>query len=136
MDAIKAAIEWVANEGAGLFFGLFPLMLLGLGLLYLAWLLVGYLRASQIGLAEGEPMEAPIALPGPSSGATVAGAVPRGIPYCPVDNLQYPAGAIFCPRDETDLLVSCANCGATVRAADDACYRCGTRQTTAAVSTY
>ena len=31
-------------------------------------------------------------------------------------------------------LVSCANCGATIRAADESCYRCGTHATLATAS--
>jgi hypothetical protein len=135
MDAIRAAIEWIANESAGLALGLFPLMVLGILFLYLAWLVVGWLRASQVGLADAQPMETPIALPQLTE-SEATGPPPRGIPYCPLDQLRYAPGALFCPRDEADLLVSCANCGATVRAADEACYRCGTRQTTASVSTH
>ena len=54
---------------------------------------------------------------------------PRGVPYCPVDGLQYPPGARFCTQCEADLALSCANCGTTIRAADESCYRCGTRAT-------
>jgi hypothetical protein len=46
-----------------------------------------------------------------------------------VDGLQYPPGARFCTQCEADLALSCANCGTTIRAADESCYRCGTRST-------
>jgi hypothetical protein len=32
--------------------------------------------------------------------------------------------------------VSCANCGMTIRAADESCYRCGTRQIVVAESAH
>jgi len=60
--------------------------------------------------------------------------VPRGVAYCPNNGLRYPAGARFCTQCEADLLVSCANCGATIRAADESCYRCGTHATLAPAS--
>jgi len=44
-----------------------------------------------------------------------------------VDGLQYPAGARFCTVCERDLSLDCTNCGATLRAGDASCYRCGTR---------
>lgn len=131
LEAIREAIEWFASDSASLA-GLFPYAVLGIMFLYLAWLLVGYLRVSQVGLGGGHESEAPIPVAQlPDSAATEP---PRGIPYCPVDGLRYPADALYCARDETDLLVSCANCGTTVRAADDTCYHCGTHHTTADVS--
>ncbi len=66
--------------------------------------------------------------------ADLATTAPRGIPYCPVDGLQYPPGARFCIQDEAELLLACANCGTTIRAAAESCFRCGTRATTASVS--
>ena len=76
---------------------------------------------------------APAALPALPLPRSEDGAVdvPRGVAYCPNDGLRYPAGARFCTRCEAALLVSCANCGATIRAADEACYRCGTHATLA-----
>ena len=127
MDAIKQAIEWVSTSVGSLGATLFPFAMLGLLGLYLLWLVLGYLRVAQVGV---ERATAPaIRLPMAPDGAFEAG---RGVPYCPVDGLQYPAGARFCPACESDLLVSCANCTATVRAADESCYRCGTRATTTA----
>jgi hypothetical protein len=62
----------------------------------------------------------------PSSSATGAAELPRGVAYCSFDGLQYPLGATFCTACERDLLLDCANCGATVAAGDASCYRCGT----------
>src|SRR5437016_5596698 len=61
-------------------------------------------------------------------------AAPRGAAYCPTDALQFPPTARFCPICEGDLMVDCANCGTTIRAADDSCYHCGTREIFARVS--
>jgi len=127
MDAIRQLIEWVSTNVGSLGATLFPYAMLGVLGLYLLWLVLGYLRVSQVGV---ETANAPaVRLPRAPDGAIEAR---RGIPYCPVDGLQYPAGARFCPACESDLLVSCANCSATIRAADQSCYRCGTRATTIA----
>ncbi len=125
MDAIRQLIEWVATSVGGLGATLFPFAMVGLIGLYLLWLMIGYLRVSQVGIASAAAPA--VRLPRAPDGAIEA---PRGVPYCPVDGLQYPAGARFCPACESDLLVSCANCAATIRAADESCYRCGTRDTT------
>ena len=127
MGAIKDVIEWVSTGLGNLGATLFPFAMLGLLGLYLLWLVLGYLRVSQIGAASATAAAVP--LPRAPDGALEA---KRGVPYCPLDGLQYPAGARFCPACESDLRVSCANCGATVRAADESCYRCGTRATTTA----
>jgi hypothetical protein len=125
MDLIRQVLEWVSTGVGGLAATLFPFAMLGLLGLYLLWLVIGYLKVSQVGV---QAATAPaLRLPRAPDGALEA---PRGMPYCPVDGLQYPAGARFCPACESDLLVSCANCSATIRAADESCYRCGTRNTT------
>jgi hypothetical protein len=126
MEAIRDLIEWVADDSAGFVAGLLPYGLVGLALLYVAWLVIGYLRDSQVGINEGSVVQPTLRLPRAPDGAIEA---PRGMPYCPVDGLQYPPGARFCTHCEADLAVSCANCGATIRAADESCYRCGTRST-------
>jgi hypothetical protein len=129
---IKGAIEWVANHLGSTGATIFPYLLVGLVGLYLLGLILGYLRVSQVGLRpEGEAVLEPVSVPRDSDGALAA---PRGVAYCPNDALQFPGEARFCPVCEADLLVSCANCGAEIRAADESCYRCGTRQTLAAVS--
>jgi hypothetical protein len=108
-----------------------PYGFIGLVGLYLLWVVIGYLRVSQVGVqAESTTLPA-LQLPRAQDGAIE---VPRGVPYCPNDGLRYPAGARFCTQCEADLLVSCANCGATIRAADESCYRCGTHATLAAAS--
>jgi len=129
MDAIKQLIEWVATGLGGFAATLFPFAMVGILGLYLLWLVIGYLRVSQVGLES--PALPALPLPRAPDGAIEA---PRGTPFCPVDGLQYPAGARFCTACESDLSVSCANCGTTIRAADETCYRCGTRNTTLAAS--
>ena len=122
---IKGFIEWIGHDSGSAAATVFPYLLLGLVGLYFLWLLVGYLRVSQVGAgAEGHASPAPLPLP-----ATPDDAVgrQRGVPYCPTDNLQYAADARYCPRCEGDLLVDCASCGTTIQAADESCYHCGTR---------
>lgn len=125
MDFIRDAIEFVANETMGLVAGLFPLMMVGLLGLYLLWLVVGYLRVSQVGIAEGREQRQVMTLPSAGEAQERLGTT-AGAPYCPADGLQYPAGARFCTKCERDLVLDCTNCGATLNAADASCYRCGT----------
>jgi hypothetical protein len=126
LDAIRRAIEWIADDSGPFIFSIFPLLLVGLAAIWMLWLIIGYLRVSQVGIeADSAPVPA-LPLPRAADGAIEA---PRGVPYCPVDGLQYPRGARFCSQDESDLLVRCANCATTIRAADESCYRCGTRDT-------
>jgi hypothetical protein len=127
-DAIVSIIEWVADDSAQVLATLLPYGLLGLSALYVAWLVIGYLRVSQITIDAESGVQPTLRLPRAPDGAIEA---PRGVPYCPVDGLQYPPGARFCTQDESELALSCANCGATIRAADESCYRCGTRATMA-----
>jgi hypothetical protein len=126
MEFIRDAIEWIATETLNFGAGLFPLLMLGLVGLYILWLVVGYLRVSQVGLDEGRERRQVVALPG--AGEEAAGhleTVP-GAPYCPADGLQYPGGAAFCTQCERDLVVDCRGCGATLSAVEASCYRCGT----------
>lgn len=131
MDAIRDLIEYVANDIGGLLATLFPFAVLGLIGLYLLWLVIGYLRVSQVGIVAESATLPTIQLPRAPDGVIEA---PRGNPYCPADGIQYPPGARFCTVCEADLAVSCANCAATIRAADESCYRCGTRETLAVAS--
>jgi hypothetical protein len=133
MEAIRDLIEWFADDIAGAVATLLPYLLLGLSALYVAWLVIGYLRVSQISINAESAVQPTLRLPRAPDGAIEA---PRGVPYCPVDGLQYPPGARFCTHCEADLAVSCANCGATIRAADESCYRCGTRTTMVASSAH
>ena len=123
MDLIRDIADWVASgwgDRLGLFF---PIAAIGLVGLYVLWLVIGYLRVSQVGLADsGGPREA-VQLPPATEGVER----PRGVPYCAFDGLQYPAGARFCTSCERDLMLDCVNCGATLSAGDASCYRCGTR---------
>ena len=123
MELIRQIVEFLATGLGGLLATLAPFGFIGLVGLYLLWLVIGYLRVSQVGIqAEAATLPA-IPLPRTQEGLIDA---PRGVAYCPNDGLRYPAGARFCTQCEADLLVSCANCGATIRAADQSCYRCGT----------
>ena len=125
MQLIVDVIEWVANDSGTALATLFPYLLLGLAGLYVLWLVVGYLRVSQVAIQQDGPGTQAI-VTGPAAPAGALAEAPRGVPYCPVDGLQYPAGARFCVQDESELLLACATCGTVVRAADEACYRCGT----------
>ncbi|HET9417525.1 MAG TPA: hypothetical protein VFP30_08305 [Candidatus Limnocylindria bacterium] len=132
MELIRDIIEWVSSESLGAIATLFPWLLVGLVGLYVLWLLLGYLRVSQVGIADAHAPVPVVALPGPSGEDTPAlGPAPRGVPYCAFDGLQYPLGATFCAKCERDLTLDCVNCGATLTGAAASCYRCGTRTGTA-----
>lgn len=128
MEFIREAIEWVSSEPLTWLAGIFPYLLIGLVGLYLLWLLLGYLRVSQVGLREAHGVRQAIALPGPSEGGEGAAlpGTPRGVPYCTADGLQFPLGARFCTACERDLMLDCATCGATQLASATSCFRCGT----------
>jgi hypothetical protein len=129
MDLIRSVLDFISTGLGGLGATLAPFAFIGLVGLYLLWVVIGYLRVSQVGVhAESATLPA-IQLPRAPDGAID---VPRGVAYCPNDGLRYPGGARFCTQCEADLLVSCANCGATIRAAAESCYRCGTHATLAA----
>ena len=130
IDWIKGLIEWVANDAATALAGLFPLLVVGLLMLYLAWIVIGYLRVSQVG-REAELLLAGHAERVPRAPDGVLEVEP-GIPYREFCGLRYPAGALFCVRCEGELTVGCTNCGARVRPTDDLCLRCGTPQRAAA----
>jgi hypothetical protein len=130
MEGIKKFIESLAVDWGDRLAVAFPLLLAGLVAVYLAWLVLGYLRVSQVAI------DAELAAPRPAlpiTGGTEAAleARPRGVPYCAYDGLQYPIGARFCTACERDLSYDCTNCGTTLRAADGACYHCGTPTATA-----
>lgn len=124
---IKGFIEWIGHDLGSATATVFPYLLFGLVGLYVLYLLIGYLRVSQVGIEAERRPEPVLALPQPT-GQTQALSAPRGVAYCPTDALQFPPTARFCPVCEGDLLVNCANCGTTIRAADDSCYHCGSRQ--------
>jgi hypothetical protein len=126
MEAIRDLIEWVGNDSGSAAATLFPYALLGLAGLWVLWMIVGYLRVSQVGIEERANTGQVISLP--EGDATAA---PRGVPYCAFDRLAYPAGARFCTVCERDLTIDCANCGATLPASEASCYRCGTPTTPA-----
>ncbi len=125
MELIRDVIEWIGTQTVSTAATLFPLAAIGLLGLYVLWLVVGYLRVSQVGLGD-RPEGRVVALPAPAEDEAPADH-PRGVPYCAADALQYPLGARFCAKCERDLLLDCTNCGATLSAGDASCYRCGTR---------
>ena len=123
MELIRDVADWLATGWGDRLGFLVPLGLLGLLGLYVLWIVIGWLRVSQVGLTEGQVPQQAVVLPS----GTDAPDHPRGVPYCAADGLQYPAGAQFCASCERDLLLNCTNCGATLNASDASCYRCGTR---------
>ncbi|MEX0709938.1 MAG: zinc ribbon domain-containing protein [Chloroflexota bacterium] len=129
MELIRDLIEFVSTDAGEVAATLFPFAMIGLIGLFVLWLVIGYLRVSQVGIEASTATLPAVPLPRAPDGVLQA---PRGVPYCPNDSLRYPAGARFCTQCEADLLVACANCGATIRAADESCYRCGTHATLAA----
>ena len=124
MELIRDVIEWVGNDLGSTIFTLGPWMLVGLLGLYVLWLLVGYLRVSQVGIGEPRGHEQAVPLPAAPAGGDPQ--APPGVPYCSFDGLQYPPGARFCTACERDLVLGCVTCGATVAASEPSCYRCGT----------
>jgi hypothetical protein len=128
MELIRDVIEWVSSETLSAFATVFPFILLGLVGLYLLWLILGYLRVSQVGIRDGHGPHQAVALPGADvDGRSAALPAPAGVPYCAVDGLQYPLGARFCAKCERDLVLDCTTCGATLPGSATSCYRCGTR---------
>jgi hypothetical protein len=123
MELIKDIADWIAAESINFVASIFPLLMLGLLGLYLLWMLVGYLRVSQVGIHDGREPRTAVALP---SGEAPQLETAPGMPYCPFDRLQYPIGATFCTQCERDLVIDCTNCGATLNAGASSCYRCGT----------
>ena len=124
LESIKDFVEFLAEDLAQIGATLAPYALVGLLGLYVLWLVIGYLRVSQVGLSDGHAPRQVVELP--SSGASPTTDVPPGVPYCSFDALVYPVGATFCTACERDLLLDCPNCGATRAAGDASCYRCGT----------
>jgi hypothetical protein len=141
MDLIRDVADWIASETINFAATYFPLLMLGLVGLYLLWLVIGYLRVSQVGVHEAHEAREVVALPRPAEAAEPAALetaeeparleAEPGLPYCAVDGLQYPAGARYCTQCERDLVLDCTSCGATVNAAETSCYRCGTPTATA-----
>jgi hypothetical protein len=122
MDLVRDIADWIATGWGDRLGFLFPLGVIGLLGLYVLWLVIGYLRVSQVGLADARQPREVVPMR-----STEPAERPRGAPYCAFDGLQYPVGARFCTSCERDLMLDCINCGATLAAADATCYRCGTR---------
>jgi hypothetical protein len=123
MELIREALRWIAEDSVNALASVVPFLLLGLLALYILWLVVGYLRVSQVGLGEGRGVQHAVAMPASADGGVADR--PAGVPYCTFDGLAYPAGARFCTSCERDLFVDCTVCGATGSAAAASCYRCG-----------
>jgi hypothetical protein len=119
---LKGLIESLATGWGERLTILVPLALVGALGLYVLWLLIGYLRASQVGIEA----EAVVGEAIPKDAAPPA--LPSGAPYCLVDGLVHPPGAVYCVRCEADLARDCATCGTTIRASDAVCFSCGARQ--------
>ena len=130
LESIKDFVEFLAEDLAQIGATVTPFALAGLLGLYVLWLVVGYLRVSQVGL-ESDPRPVVRLPPPPEPDAELdaepaALPRPRGVPYCRFDGLEYPIGATFCAACERDLLLDCSNCGATIAASEASCWRCGT----------
>jgi hypothetical protein len=124
MEAIRDLIEWIAQDSGVAVAMVFPYLLIALVALYLASLVIGYLRVSQVGSEEEtHGAERAVRL---IEGGSGTGPAPRGVPFCLADGIEYPVGARFCTACEADLVLDCRQCGARLGAADDACFRCGT----------
>lgn len=128
LQAIHDLIEWLSGPVVDVVAAAMPYLLLGLAALYLLWLVIGYLRVSQVGIEDESTVRGTLPVPRAPDGAMEP---PRGVPYCAVDGIEYPPGARYCTSCEADLSLSCANCGSTIRAASESCYRCGTQATMA-----
>ena len=120
---LKELIESLATGWGERLTILVPLALVAALGLFVVYLLIGYLRASQRGI-EAEAVAGEVLPPESAASATL----PAGAPYCPVDGLVHPPGAAYCIRCEADLARDCATCGTTIRAVDAVCFSCGTRQ--------
>ena len=92
MEAIRDLIEWAADDIAGVVATLLPFLLLGLAGLYILWLIIGYLRVSQISVNEQSVVQPTLRLPRAPDGAIEA---PRGVPFCPVRRAAVPARGPF-----------------------------------------
>lgn len=86
-------------------------------LLTLAWV-VYVLRAPRVKVTlEVVPVRAQIVDGRP--------AYPAGEPYCPVDRLIFPSGAVTCDTCHRDLFVACPKCSTGRTAHLDTCGNCG-----------
>ena len=131
IEWIVGLIEWAAADAGSVAATIFPFAMAGIVLLWAAWLVIGYIRVSQVDVADGTLVAGHAERVARAPDGVLE--VDRGVPFCDHCGLRYPAGALFCARCEADLSLSCANCGARLRASDDVCLRCGTRDTLAGV---
>jgi len=107
----------------GALIGLIPIFLLIgvvgpiLSLLALGWI-VYVLRAPRAKVAlEITAVRAPVLAGRPT--------YPTGEPYCPVDQLIFPSGAVTCDTCRRDLLVRCPKCSTGRSAHVSTCGNCG-----------
>jgi len=114
----------VVTPDWGALIGLLPILLLIgvvapiLTLLALGWFIY-VVRAPRRRLRQLEPQ--------PVAAAVVDGApvYPSGEPYCAVDALVHPDGAVRCVTCRRDLLVRCPRCEVVRAAHVEACPQCG-----------
>jgi len=121
---VVSALGPILSPDWGALVGLLPVFLvIGvvgplLSLLVLGWLLY---------LVRAPRSRIPYVAPVPMPAAIVDGVAryPAGEPYCPVDQLVYPFGAVTCDRCGRELAVRCPKCGTGREAAIDTCATCG-----------
>ena len=87
MDAIKKFIESLAVDWGDRLGVAFPILLAGVVALYLVWVVLGYLRVSQVAIEADAAAPRPVLRIAGDSEAAVE-APPRGVPYCAYDGLQ------------------------------------------------
>ena len=59
MEMIRDFIEWISSDTLSAFATIFPYLLVGLLGLYLLWLVIGYLRVSQVATCDS-PRNSPM----------------------------------------------------------------------------
>src|SRR5688572_19607697 len=101
MELIRDIADWIATGWGDRLAILFPLAIFGLLGLFTLWLIIGYLRVSQVGINEARANETVAALPAGTDELDH----PRGVPFCTYDGLQYPIGARYCAACERDLVI-------------------------------
>ena len=123
MDAIRQLIEWIADDSAGFVATVLPYGLLGLAALYVAWLVIGYLRVSQVGINAESVVQ-------PTSACHAPGRRDRGGARDPL----LPGGWPAVPARRPVLHPLRGGPGGELRELrlhhprrGESCYRCGTR---------
>jgi hypothetical protein len=76
---IKGIIEWLATDSATTLITIFPYLLVGVVGLYLLWMVIGYLRVSQVGIEPQVGSGSPALPMQASAGGGIE--LPRGVPF-------------------------------------------------------